>query len=49
MTLKDAIFARLRADRTCGSGGFEAGGFHMGEGGEPWFRWGMGQAKTRPA
>lgn len=44
--LKDAIFARLRADRTCGSGGFEAGGFHIGEGGQPWFRWAMGQAKT---
>lgn len=44
--LKDAIFARLRADRTCGSGGLEAGGFHIGEGGQPWFRWAMGQAKT---
>lgn len=44
--LKDAIFARLRADRTCGSGGLEAGGFQIGEGGAPWFRWAMGQAKT---
>lgn len=43
--LKDAIFARLRADRTCGSGGFEAGGFQIGET-EPWLRWGMGQAQT---
>lgn len=44
--LKDNIFARLRADRTCGSGGLELGGFHVGEGGQPWFRWAMGQAKT---
>jgi hypothetical protein len=48
--LKDAIFARLRADRTCGSGGFENGangGFQVGEGGEPWLRWGMGQARSQ--
>lgn len=44
--LKDAIYARLRADRACGSGGLENGGFQIGEGGPPWFRWAMGQAKT---
>lgn len=47
LALKDAIFTRLRADRQCGSGGFSApGGFQIGEGGQPWFRWAMGQAKT---
>jgi hypothetical protein len=47
--LKDAIYARLRADRTCGSGGLENGangGFQVGEGGQPWFRWAMGQARV---
>lgn len=40
--LLEAILGRIRADRTCGSGGFEAGygvGFQVGEGGEPWIRW----------
>lgn len=37
--LKDAIFARIRADPTCNSGGFELGGFQIGEGGDPWLRW----------
>lgn len=40
--LLDAIRARIEADRTCGTGGFEAGygvGFQVGEGGEPWLRW----------
>jgi len=40
--LVDAIRARIEADRTCGSGGFEAGygvGFQVGEGGAPWMRW----------
>jgi hypothetical protein len=45
--LRDAIFARIRADRTCGSGGFEAGGFQVGEGGEPWLRWHLSQATTK--
>jgi hypothetical protein len=30
--------ARLRADRCMGSGGFELGGFVVGEGGSPWLR-----------
>lgn len=37
--LQDAIRARIHADRTCGSGGIENGGFQVGEGGEPWIRW----------
>lgn len=40
--LIDAVRAHIEADRTCGSGGFEAGygvGFQVGEGGEPWLRW----------
>ena len=45
--LRDAIFARIRADRTCGSGGFEVGGFQVGEGGQPWLRWHLSQAATR--
>lgn len=39
--LKDAIIARIRADPTCASGGFELGGFQIGEGGDPWLRWTM--------
>lgn len=39
--LKDALFDRIRADPTCASGGFEAGGFQIGEGGDPWLRWTM--------
>jgi hypothetical protein len=40
--LLDAIRAHIEADRTCGTGGFEAGygvGFQVGEGGEPWLSW----------
>lgn len=40
--LLDAIRARIEADRTCGSGGFEAGvgvGFQVGEGGAPHLQW----------
>lgn len=40
--LVDSIRRRLEADRTCGTGGFEAGyevGFQVGEGGEPWIQW----------
>jgi len=39
--LKDAIFNRIRTDPTCNSGGFEGGGFQIGEGGDPWLRWMM--------
>ena len=39
--LKDALFDRIRADPTCNSGGFEGGGFQIGEGGDPWLRWTM--------
>lgn len=45
----DAVRARLHADRTCGSGGFEAGydiGFQVGEGGEPWLRWSIAPIST---
>lgn len=41
-SLLDAIRGHIEADRTCGTGGFEAGygnGFQVGEGGEPWMRW----------
>ena len=47
--LRDAIFARIRADRTCGSGGFEAGygvGFQIGEGGDPWLGWELAVATS---
>lgn len=44
--LRDAIFTRLRADPTCASGGFELGGFQIGEGGDPWFRWAMSSPET---
>ena len=38
----DGFRARIEADRTAGTGGFEAGygvGFQIGEGGEPWLKW----------
>lgn len=47
--LLDAIRARIEADRTCGTGGFEAGygvGFQVGEGGEPWLRWDISPVAT---
>src|SRR5712691_4799677 len=44
--LKDAIFTKLRTDPTCASGGFEAGGFQIGEGGDPWLRWFMTTPET---
>lgn len=44
--LRDAIFARIRADPTCASGGFELGGFQIGEGGDPWLRWSMPPPET---
>lgn len=49
--LLDAIRAHIQADRTCGSGGFEAGygvGFQVGEGGEPWLRWEVSPVHTTP-
>lgn len=36
--IQDAIRAHIHADRTCGSGGIEAGGFLVGES-PPWIRW----------
>ena len=48
--LKEAIFARIHADRTCGSGGFEAGGFQVGEdregGGTPFLAWEISEAES---
>jgi len=48
--LLDRLLARLRDDRTCGTGGFEAGydagGFQIGEGGDPWLRWEMDAPET---
>ena len=44
--LLDAIRARIHADRTCGSGGFEAGAFQVGEGQDPLFNWHMEQGNT---
>lgn len=44
--LRDAIFTHIHTDRTCGSGGFEAGGFQIGEGGEPWLGWELAQARS---
>lgn len=49
--LIDAIRARIEADRTCGSGGFEAGygvGFQVAEGGDPWLTWSMSPVLTTP-
>lgn len=40
--LLDAIRTHIEADRTLGTGGFEAGygvGLQAGEGGDPWLRW----------
>lgn len=44
--LFDAIRAHIQADRTCGSGGFEVGGFQVGEGTEPEFTWHMEQGNS---
>lgn len=49
--LLDAVRARIEADRTCGTGGFEAGygvGFQVGEGGEPWISWDISPVMTIP-
>ncbi len=47
--LLDAIRAHIEADRTCGTGGYEAGygvGFQVGEGGAPWLRWEIAPVST---
>lgn len=47
--LIDAIRNRIHIDRTCGTGGFEAGygvGFQVAEGGEPWLKWSMSPVAT---
>lgn len=44
--LLDAALARLRADRTCGSGGLEQGGFQIGEGADLGLSWEMSQARS---
>lgn len=44
--LRDAAIAHLRADRTCGSGGFEVGGFQVGEGTDLGLTWSLSQARS---
>lgn len=44
--LLDAIKDRIRADRAMGSGGFELGGFVVGEGDTAGVRWQMPPAET---
>jgi len=44
--LLDGIIERVHADRTCGSGGFENGGFQVGEGDAPTFEWDLAPAET---
>lgn len=43
--VRDAIFAKIRTDRTCGSGGFELGGFQVGET-DPWLTWRLSEPVT---
>lgn len=43
--LRDALVAHIHADPTCGSGGFEALGFQVGEG-EP-LEWDLAQAEAK--
>jgi hypothetical protein len=38
MSIVDGTLARIRADKTMGSGGFEVGGFQVAET-EPWLTW----------
>lgn len=45
--LQEAIAEHIRADRTCGSGGIEAGGFQVGEGPPPGIRWTLYDPVTR--
>lgn len=44
--LQEALMARVREDPALGSGGFEVGGFDVGEHGAPWLRWAMAPAET---
>lgn len=44
--LRDQIIAKVRTDPTCGSGGFEQGGFQVGEGDGPDVEWEYDQAET---
>lgn len=44
--LLDGIRGLIHADRTCGSGGFESGGFQIGEGQAPRLHWRMEQGNT---
>ena len=43
--LLEGLRTRIRADRCMGTGGFEVGGFDVGEG-DPWVRWSMAAAET---
>lgn len=45
-SLQEALLARVREDPALGSGGFENGGFDVGEHGSPWLRWAMAPAET---
>lgn len=38
-SLRTGVRNRIREDHTLGSGGFENGGFDLGEGGTPWIAW----------
>ena len=44
--LLDQVRDHIHADRTCGSGGFEVGGFQVGEGESPKFSWHLEQGNT---
>lgn len=41
----DGMLARIRADKTLGSGGFEVGGFQVAET-DPWLRWRMSKVAS---
>jgi hypothetical protein len=43
--LLDGLKARIREDRCMGTGGWENGGFDVGEG-DPWLRWNMAPAEV---
>lgn len=43
--LLEGLKTRIREDRTLGSGGWEVGGFDVGES-NPWLRWNMAPAET---
>lgn len=45
-SLRDAIVTKIRTDPTLGSGGFEAGGFQVGEGDEPSIDWDASLTET---